>query len=76
MDYIDHYFIFNVEFYSNYYSAINDLFDNLNFNFDYIASDLITISFANHFKYNRFGKFYDSMYTSIFSHICTKKLLD
>ena len=46
-------------------SAINDLFDNLNFNLDYITSDLITTN-SNHFKYNRFESIYDSMYT-----ICT-----
>ena len=43
-------------------SAINDLFDKLNFNFDYITSDLITTN-SNHFKYNRFESIYDSMYT-------------
>ena len=43
-------------------SAINDLFDNLNFKFDYITSDLITTN-SNHFKYNRFESIYDSMYT-------------
>lgn len=43
-------------------SAINDLFDNLNFNFDYITSDLITTN-SNHFKYNRFESIYDSMNT-------------
>ena len=43
-------------------SAIIDLFDNLNFNFDYISSDLITTN-SNHFKYNRFKTIYDSMYT-------------
>ena len=42
-------------------SAINDLFDNLNFNLDY-TSDLITTN-SNHFKYNRFESIYDSMYT-------------
>ena len=43
-------------------SAINDLFDKLNFNFDYITSDLITTN-SNHFKYNRFESIYYSMYT-------------
>ena len=43
-------------------SAINDLFYKLNFNFDYITSDLITTN-SNHFKYNRFESIYDSMYT-------------
>ena len=43
-------------------SAINDLFDNLNFNLDYITSDLITTN-SNHFKYNRFKSIYDSMST-------------
>ena len=47
-------------------SAINDLFDNLNFNFDYITSDLITTN-SNHFKYNRFESI--SMYT-----ICSNML--
>ena len=37
-------------------SAINDLFDNLNFNFDYITSDLITTN-SNHFKYNHLHDF-------------------
>ena len=58
------------ELYRHYYlslnsaqiSAINDLFDNLNFNLDYITSDLITTN-SNHFKYNRFESIYDSMYT-------------
>ena len=47
-------------------SAINDLFDNLNFNLDYITSDLITTN-SNHFKYNRFESI--SMYT-----ICSNML--
>ena len=41
-------------------SAINDLFDNLNFN--YITSDLFNTN-SNHFKYNRFESVYDSMHT-------------
>ena len=43
-------------------STINDLFDNLNFNLDYISSDLITTN-SNHFKYNRFESIYDCMYS-------------
>ena len=51
-------------------SAINDLFDNLNYKFDYVSSDLITTN-LNHFKYNRFECIYDSMYT-ICSYIFKK----